>query len=245
MALEELNTFMGLPAMIWFFATIAVAVIFVILIAVHETFWMSSFAKAARSMKRSRGLWALIQENNVLRLMHSTGSLPEGLYLVGGKWFVRPQNPYLGGGLKRGPGRPHKEETEASKDGKAVDVLKPEDRQALNEILEVPILEGVGKPLFVGCVNQPLLLSPKTVAHSDLTRVREIIPETLTQTQLDALHTYSKLKGIKMAGKEQTKLIVLAIIAAIVIGTMGLVVYLLTQPRSAPAAITFLMGLLH
>jgi hypothetical protein len=242
MALEELNTFLGLPAMVWFFATIAVAVIFVILIAVHETFWMSSFAKAARSMKRSRGLWALIQENNVLRLMHSTGSLPEGLYLIGGKWFVRPQNPYLGGSLKRGPGRPPKEEE--SKDGKAIDVLKPEDRQALTEILEVPILDGVGKPLFVGCVNQPMLLSQKTVAHSDLTRIREIIPETLTQTQLDALHTYSKLKGLKMAGREQTKLIVLAIIAAIVIGTMGLVVYLLTQPRSA-AALALVLGLLH
>jgi hypothetical protein len=233
-----------LPAMMWFFAVIAVVVIFGILIMVHEVFWMSSFAKAARSMKRSRGLWALIQENNVLRLMHSTGSLPEGLYLIGGKWFVRPQNPYLGGS-KRGPGRPAKEDTEASKDGKAVDVLKPDDRQALNEVLEVPILDGVGKPLFVGCVNQPMLLSPKTVAHSDLTRIREIIPETLTQTQLDALHTYSKLKGIKMAGREQTKLIVLAIIAAIVIGTLGLVVYLLTQPRTGAAALTFLMGLFH
>jgi hypothetical protein len=241
MALEELNTFLGLPAMIWFFACIAVAVMFVILIAVHETFIMSSFAKAARSMKRSKGLWALIQENNVLRLLHSKGSLPEGLYLIDNKWFVRPQNPYLNGEVRRGPGRPPKE-TE-SKDGKAVDVLEKGDREALNEILQVPILEGVGKPLFVGSVNQPMLLAPQVVSHADLTRIREILPQTLTQTQLDALHTYSKLKGIKMAGKETTKLLVFAIIGAIIIGTMGLIVYLLTSPRTPALLLT--VGLLH
>lgn len=231
LALEELNTFLGLPAVIWFFAMIAVAVMFMILIVVHETFIMSSFAKQARKMKRSKGLPALIQENNVLRLFFSNGSLPEGLFFINKQWFVRPQTPYLGGKkeeTKRGPGRPAKEDATAP-NGKSPDVLEPEDREALQEILQVPILEGVGKPLFVGCINQPMLLSPKTVAHADLTRIREIIPETLTQTQLDALHTYSKLKGIKMAGKEQMKIIILAIAAVMVIGSLGLVVYLLTQ----------------
>lgn len=240
MALEELNTFLGLPAMIWFFATIAVAVMFMILIVVHETFIMSSFAKAARKMKRSKGLPALIQDNNVLRLFFSNGALPEGLFFINKQWFVRPQTPYLGSKetVKRGPGRPAKEE--ANPDGKSPDVLKREDREALQEILQVPILEGVGKPLFVGCVNQPMLLSPSTVAHADLTRIREIIPETLTQTQLDALHTYSKLKGIKMAGKEQMKIIILAIAAVMVIGSLGLVVYLLTQ--GPPAVGLSLLG---
>jgi hypothetical protein len=259
MALEELNTFLGLPAMIWFFACIAVAVMFVILIAVHETFIMSSFAKAARSMKRSKGLWALIQENNVLRLLHSKGSLPEGLYLIDNKWFVRPQNPYLNGNIEHNPrnaGRkpkvPKDTDTENEDDTvsddyrneRSVDVLKKGDREALNEILQVPILEGVGKPLFVGSVNQPMLLAPQVVSHADLTRIREILPQTLTQTQLDALHTYSKLKGIKMAGKETTKLLVFAIIGAIIIGTMGLIVYLLTSPRT-PAAILTLVSLFH
>jgi hypothetical protein len=187
-------------------------------------------------------LWALIQENNVLRLLHSKGSLPEGLYLIDNKWFVRPQNPYLNGELRRGPGRPPKEVE--GKDGKAVDILEKGDREALNEILQVPILEGVGKPLFVGSVNQPMLLAPQVVSHADLTRIREILPQTLTQTQLDALHTYSKLKGIKMAGKETTKLLVFAIIGAIIIGTMGLIVYLLTSPRT-PAAILTLVSLFH
>ena len=224
MALAELNTFLGLPAMMWAIIAIAVAVAAVLLFAVHETFIMSSFAKQARKMKRGKGLWALIQENNVLKLMTSKGSLPEGLYLIGKHWFIRPQTPYIGPN-KNPVGRPPKD----ASDTKSVDVLPPEDRAALQEILSVPILEGVGKPLFVGCVNQPMLLGPSTVAHSDLTRIREIIPATLTQTQLDALATYSRLKGIKIAGKEQMKIIVLAIAAAMVIGSLGLVVYLLTQ----------------
>jgi hypothetical protein len=238
LGLEDLNTFIGLPAMMWAIIAIAVGVGAALLFVVHETVIMSSFAKEARGMKRGKGLYALIQENNVLRLVHSKGSLPEGLYLVNNRWFLRPQNPYLGG-LKRGPGRPSKDEQTKESDGKAVDVLSKDHREALNEILQVPILEGVGKPLFVGCVNQPLLTNISTVSHADLTSIREIIPETLTQTQLDALHTYSKLKGIKMAGKEQTKIIILAIAAAMVIGSLGLVVYLLTQHNTAGLAFLF------
>ncbi|MGD0071393.1 MAG: hypothetical protein ABSB71_07955 [Candidatus Bathyarchaeia archaeon] len=233
MALEELNTFLGLPAFMWFFIAIAVGIAFVIVITVHEFFIMTSFAKHARAMKWSKGLAALIQDNNVVRLLFSNGELPEGLFLIRGKWFLRPQTPYLGNTTsQRGPGRPSNEEKAQTQDGKAIDVLSKDSREALTEVLQCPILEGVGKPLFVGCVNQPMLTNISTVAHADLTRIREIIPETLTQTQLDALHTYSKIKGIKMAGKEQMKIIYLAIAAVMVIGSLGLIVYLLTQHSS-------------
>lgn len=238
--LDELNLFIGLPAMMWAIIAIGVAVGSAIIWVVHEMFIMSSFAKEARAMKRKKGLFALIQENNVLRLVHSSGSLPEGLYMLDKKWFVRPQNPYLGDAAPQPKrrGRPSKNQTELEK---CDSPISPDQREALNEVLQVPILEGVGKPLFVGCVNQPLLTNISTVAHADLTRIREIIPATLTQTQLDALYTYSKLKGIKQAGKEQMRIIILAIAAALVIGSLGLIVYLLTQH---PQAASVLMALI-
>lgn len=231
MALEELNLFLGLPAAMWFFITIGVAVGFMILIFVHETFIMSKFAKKARSMKRSKGLPALIQENNVIRLYFSDGSLPEGLFHIAKSWFVRPRRPYLPN--NRGPGRPTKEDAKARVQGENSDVLKPGEREALEEILECPILEDTGKAVFIGCVGQPLLTNISTVAHANVTDIQEVLPIVYPPTIIDALHEYSEKKGYLRGGKDQMKLIYLAIAAAMVIGSLGIVAYMLTQHSAA------------
>jgi len=251
MALEDLNTFLGLPAMMWFFVAIGVFVGFAILILVHETFIMSKFAKKARSMKRSKGMPALIQENNVIRLYFSDGSLPEGLFHIAKSWFVRPRRPYL---PRTQPqqghvGRPRKEELEnkINDDKQLPDVLKPGEREALEEILECPILEDTGKSVFIGCVGQPLLTNIKTIAHANATNIQEVLPIVYPPTILDALHEYSVMKGLKKGNKEQMKLIMLAVVAVMIIGALGLVVYLLTQPRQGivAAGISLLMGVFH
>jgi hypothetical protein len=221
LALESLNTFLGIPAMMWAFISVGLIIVGVIAVVIHETFIMNSFAKQARKMKRAKGSPCLIQDNNVLRLMFSDGQLPEGLYHVRGQWYTRPQTPYLN--KAKGPGRPSKEEKEGM-----VDTLRKDHREALNMVLQVPILEGVGKPLFIGCVSAPMLLNNvSTVAHADLTRIREILPATLSQTWLDALNVYSVAKGMKKANKDNLKLIYIAIAAAIPIACLGIVAFLL------------------
>jgi hypothetical protein len=243
MALEELNTFLGLPAMIWFVA-IAVAVGFVILIAVHETFIMSKFAKKARSIKRSKGLPALIQDNNVIRLYFSDGSLPEGLFHIAKSWFVRPRRPFLPKTTGR-VGHPTKEEEDAKKNGSTIDVLKPGEREALEEILECPILEDTGKAVFIGCIGQPLLTNISTVAHANVTDIQEVLPIVYPPTIIDALHEYSEKRGFLRGNKDQLKIIYLAIAAAMVIVPLGLIVYLLTQPRTPGVALMLLAGVFH
>jgi hypothetical protein len=224
LALESLNTFLGLPAMMWALICVGCIIAGIIVVIIHEVFIMNSFAKQARKMKRSKGAPCLIQDNNVLRLMFSDGQLPEGLYHVRGQWYTRPQTPYLSK-AEKGPGRPPKGEKEQ---GDTVDVLKKDHREALNMVLQVPILEGVGKPLFIGCVSAPMLLNNvATVAHVDLTRIREILPATLSQTWLDALNVYSVAKGMKKANKDNLKLLYIAIAAAIPIACLGLVVFLI------------------
>lgn len=238
LALEELNTFLGLPAMIWFFVAIAVAVGFVILIAVHETFIMTKFAKKARSMKRHKGLPALIQDNNVVRLYFSDGSLPEGLFHIAKSWFVRPRKPFLPRNNKEQKshvGAPTKEESLSK-----MDVLKPGERAALEEIMKCPILEDTGKPIFIGSMGQPMLVNFSTVAHADVTDIQEVLPIVYPPTIIDALHEYSEKVGYLRGNREQMKLIYLAIVAAMVIGPLGLIVYLLTQRPTA--GITLLMG---
>jgi hypothetical protein len=244
MALDELNTFLGLPAMIWFFVAIAVAVGFVILIAVHETFIMTKFAKKARGLKRAKGLPALIQDNNVIRLYTSDGSLPEGLFHIAKSWFVRPRRPFLPKNTGR-VGHPTKEEMEAKKNGVNMDILQPGEREALEEILECPILEDTGKAVFIGCVGQPLLTNIATVAHANITDIQEVLPIVYPPTIIDALQEYSEKKGYLRGGKDQMKLIYLAIAAAMVIAPLGLIVYLLTQPRVQGAALMLLVGVLH
>lgn len=233
--MESFGLFLGLPSLMWAIVAMGVGIASVISWIVHEVFIMNSFAKQARKMKRTKGVPALIQHNNVLKLHFSNAELPEGLYRVGGRWYVRPQTPALVKKEGRGPGRPPKETGENKTVDPALetDVLNKDHREALTEILQVPMLEGVGKPLFIGSVNAPILTNIKTVAHADLTRIREILPSTLSQTWIDALNEYSELKGIKKGTKDQLKIIVLAIAAAIVLGTMGLIVFLILNGGGA------------
>ena len=65
------------------------------------------------------------------------------------------------------------------------------------------------------------------VGHADLRILKEIIPATISRTQLSALSRYSEMKGYLKRGGEQTKLLMTVIIACIPIACIGLIVFLL------------------
>lgn len=159
--------------------------------------------------------------------------------------LLRTQN---GDNGKRGRGRPPKtSEVEDEDYGVYEDGLKT--------VLQAPVLAGLGRSVFFGYEGAPLVGNLKTlaltgnnavevtkesddkkswrvtvkkvVAHADMRILKEIIPATISRTQLAALHNYSLNKGYLKRGGDQMKLIFIAIAAAIPLGVMGLVVYLI------------------
>ncbi len=82
-----------------------------------------------------------------------------------------------------------------------------------------------------------ILKSIKIAAHADLRIMKEIIPATISRTQLNALHKWSLLKGYEKKGGDQTKVVVLAICVIGCIAALGIVAYMLLSGQSpAPAA---------
>ncbi len=231
MALEELNVFLGLPAFMWAIIAIVIGITAISAFAVHELFIMTPFAKHARSLKRCKGLPAFIQYGNTVKLITSKKDLPEGIHQIGGMWFIRSQVPYTNA---------QQNKIKATKDDFG-DPLTKKERATLKMILNIPVLEGVGKPVLFGCINQPLLANLETIAHADLTKVREIVPATITQTTLSSLVKWSETSVLTRLGRDQMKLLMVVICICGVIGVTGIVAWLLTQH---PAAASFMMGLI-
>jgi hypothetical protein len=160
---------------------------------------------------------------------------------------------------RRKPGRPKKvidgqtvEEVQESFNG-----LDDVQNESLSTVLQTPILAGLGKSVFFGYVGAPLVANLKTTAyvtnkaitvedavevkgkhrvvswfvgHSDLRVLKEIIPATISRTQLGNLYKLAETKGyLKGGGKDQMKLLYIAVAAAIPIVCCGLIVYLLIQ----------------
>lgn len=149
---------------------------------------------------------------------------------------------------KRGRGRPPKNSEVEEEDYSIYE-------DGLKTVLQAPVLAGFGRSVFFGYEGAPLVGNLKTlaltgnnavevtkdsddkkswrvtikkvVAHADMRVFKEIIPATISRTQLAALHNYSLNKGYLKRGGDQMKLIYLAIAAAIPLGVMGLVVYLI------------------
>lgn len=69
----------------------------------------------------------------------------------------------------------------------------------------------------------------KTLAYANLRNSRLLAPLMYSKTQLDALATGNRIEGAKMFGRDTVKLLVVAIAAACVIGSLGIVAYMLTQ----------------
>lgn len=230
------------------FTTIIVAVVAVIGFLVYRYFLEPPICRQFMSAKWKAGTPAFIQDNaNVVHFTMSDKDLPEGILHNKKGWFLLPRTPYLPedqAKAKRGVGRPPKEaEGDNSKE------LSDDQKEALKTVLQVPTLAGFGKAVFFGYVGSPLLANLETLAkvgdkypveadkkiggHADLRVLKEVIPATISRTQLGNLYKWALSKGYEKRGGDQMKLIYIALAAAIPIACLGIVAFLLINGKGA------------
>lgn len=190
-------------------------------------------------MKWSKGSPAFIQHAGRVYVYSGDAELPEGVTHNKFGWFLKSTNPYREGQQRRGPGRPQKTPEGTTSNQEEVDA-------ALDVVLRTPILDGLDKQVFFGSSDAPLLSNLETLSllsqkqekpnskqgsikHSILSVVKEVIPATISRSQLEALGTFEYLRGLKVRGGDVIKLIIIAIAVIGVIVTAGLVFWFLTQ----------------
>lgn len=152
----------------------------------------------------------------------------------------------------KGPGRPPKK-TGEEEDSNGLTLSQNE---CFETALQTPTLAGFGRAVFFAYDGAPLVSNLKTLSvatdnavlsvtehkdkegavkktfyrylgHADLRVMKEIIPATISRTQLANLYKWAVAKGYEKSGKDQMKLIYIAIAAAIPIACLGLVVFLI------------------
>lgn len=235
--------FSGFLPTILLFCSVIVSII---LALVHEFWVMPPISRALRSAKWSKGVTAFIQDlsGNVL-LVTSQKELPEGviktkrgyflLPIPGSKLDQLPNSNMLR--VKRGPGRPPREQAEndAVPPFPTTKEAQAEYAELYGQMIHIPVLRGLGKQVFFGCIESPMLSNLWTLAHANLLKAKDLIPMNMQKTQLDALATGSRLEGMKMMGGDVMKWIVYVIIACIPIAIIGLVFWFLTQGNGTAA----------
>jgi len=236
-----------LDSIMWQFLTFLILIVAVVVFLLYRYVIEPPIARQMTKAKWSKGMPMFIEnENGTVEFSTSDKSLPEGLKYVKGKgWFANAIRDVLEvtedpsedlkpiEGEKRGPGRPPKEsDKEGEKELTKEEVA--ENENVLQMIIHTPILAGLGKQVFFGSSTNVGITSLRAIAHADLRKTRLLAPLMWSKTQLDALYTGGKREGLKMNGSDTKQLIIYAIVAAIVIGSLGLVVYLLLN-GGAPA----------
>lgn len=220
----------------WMFIALIEIIVFVVL-ALAFVFWvMPPISRRFIRMKWSKGSPAFIQHAGRVYLYSSNVELPEGVAHNKRGWFLKSTHPFREGNKKRGPGRPPKTSENPTSKKQQVD-------EALDVVLRTPILDGLDKQVFFGSTDSPLLSNLETlgeltnektqnkksgtVNHSILSAIKEVIPATISRSQLEALGTYEYLRGLKVRGGDVIKLVIIAIAVIGVIVTAGLVFWFL------------------
>jgi hypothetical protein len=251
---QNLGFFETLNGVLPYVGMAVVAIVAVVIFVWYTKKYTPEIARTFIKAFHSRALPIFIQDEMGNVALHICDKkFPEGVVHVKGKgWYLLPSPPSPDDpeeddtedieAEKRGPGRPPKQPV------KPIDAMSAAEKEAYvtayGMLVQTPILKGFGKQVFFGSSVSSAVSNLTAIAHADLLAVRKLSPKMYQKTQLDALATGSRIEGQKMAGKETTKLIMYAIIVIAPIAVVGLIVYLLTQPR-APAAISLLMGLFH
>jgi hypothetical protein len=239
--LELLNTF--LPYVV----TAVVGIVALIAFLWYQKKYMPEIARTLTKAYHNRSLPLFIQdEMGNIDLHICDKKFPEGvIHTRKTGWHLLPCPPNVeekeGAKEKRGPGRPSKEQYRAAEQL----ALMPENEKeeyvkAYGILVQTPILRGFGKQVFFGSSQSAAVSNLNAIAHANLLAVRKLSPKMYQKTQLDALATGSRIEGLKMAGKETTKLLMYAIIAVVPIACFAIAAWLLTQSNSAG----FLLGLL-
>jgi hypothetical protein len=246
-----------LGSIFWQFTTFVVAIVAVVGFLVLWFYIVPPIGRQMTSAKWKKGPVGFVQDDaNVVHLVTSQASLPEGVISTKRGLFLQSRAPYIqdtgegeGGKGERKPGRPPKR----------VDDSRELEREAFSTVLQAPILAGFGKAVFFGYDGAPLVANLKTLAfttgnavtveekklkleegkvsvvrrverfvgHADLRILKEIIPATISRTQLSALARYSEMKGYLKRGGEQMKLLFIALAVIAPIAVTGIVAYLL------------------
>lgn len=263
---QNLGFFETLNGVIPYIGMVVVAIVAGVLFIWYTKKYTPEISRTFIKAFHSRGLPLFLQDEMGNVALHVCDKkFPEGVIHVKGKgWFLLPTPPSPDDDQeeeteeegaeaeKRGPGRPPKQPD------KQINTMSEAEKEAYvkayGTLVQTPILKGFGKQVFFGSSTSAAVSNLKaissvsdstSISHADLLAVRKLSPKMYQKTQLDALATGSRIEGQKMAGKETTKLLMYAIIVIAPIAVVGLIVYLLTQPRAGAAAITLLMGVLH
>jgi len=225
---------------IWMFIALIEAVIFICVFFLFVFWIMPPISRRFIRLKWSKGSPAFIQHGGRVSVYASNEDLPEGVIHNKQGWFLKPTHPYREGGLKRLPGRPRKDEA----------TPKEQMDKAIEVALRTPILDGLDKQVFFGSADTSLVSNLETLAeftpqnpqtndpnsenpkltnvrHSLLNVLKELIPATMSRTQLDALGTLNYLRGLKVGRGDVIKLVIIAICVIGVLVSAGLVIYFL------------------
>jgi hypothetical protein len=221
--------------MLWQFLTFIAVIVAVIGFLVYRYYIEPPISRQMTSAKWSKGTPAFIEnEVGIVNFLVTNKQLPEGVkYIKGAGWYANAVRDVteVEDEVKRGPGRPPKNEAE----------LTSKEEQENDELLEMithtPILNGLGKQVFFGSTTSVALTGLKTIAHADLRKTRLLAPRMYSKTQLAALAAGNRLEGQKMRGKETTQILMLCIGVAAILGTMGLVVYLIMNGGAKPVQV--------
>lgn len=257
---ENLAFFEGINAALPYVGMAVVGIVSVILFIWYTKRYTPEIARRFIKAYHSRGLPAFIQdEMGNVELHICDKKFPEGVVHIKNKgWFLLPNPPNpetefsglapLDAKPKRGPGRPPKNpavEGEAREPDEVIPQPRTVDFSTMTEaekreyvmahgvLVQTPILRGFGKQVFFGSSVSAALSNLTAVAHADLPAVRLLSPKMYQKTQLDALATGSRLEGAASVRAETTKLIIYALVAALVIGSLGIVAYMLTSGGGA------------
>ncbi len=239
-----------LGSYLWMFTTFAVAGVAGFGFMLYRYWWEPPLAREITKCKHSQAVPAFIEDQtgNVDFFM-SDKKLPEGVvHFKRRGWFLIPHPPATPPidelpteekvGLFRFRGRkPKKPESIQEQEQRLkveLEKLQSKSKEEIKEdeavremVTHTPILRGLGKQVFFGSSTAAGLVNLKVLAHADLRKVRQLVPTMVQKTQLDALATGSRLEGLKMAGKQGMNILVIAIAGAIILGSMGLVVFLI------------------
>jgi hypothetical protein len=217
--MSTMPDFSGFLPTVLLFISIAVSVIFFL---VHEFIILPPVARRMRKAKWTQCSPGFVQDDaGRVHFVINDIELPEGVVHNKRGWFLKPRPPFIK--------RKEEAEEEKPKRGrkKKTDQLTPEQEAALGTILEVPVLEGLGKGVFFGYDGSPLVANLKTLVHADLRIMKEIIPATISRTQLGNLHRWSVNKGYEKRGGDTQKFLILMGGMICLVVVVGIIAYMI------------------
>lgn len=244
--------------LIWLVIIIVILMVWVGSFLLFLFWFMPPISRKFIGIKWRSGSPCFIQHGGRVSVYSSSDELPEGVIHNRLGWFLKSAHPFGQAEKTKLEALIEKYKDDPEAERKIMEELKSNKKKytwtikkekeiedlkdiALDKVLRAPILDGLNKQVFFGSSDTALLSNLETlseftphnpdkgVKHSLLTVLKEVIPATMSRTQLDALATLNYLRGLKAAKGETMKLLIIVACLIGLIGTVGLVFWFLTQ----------------